>query len=104
MKGLECDSDPLFCGTFDCKLVPKNRSRTQLTVYCQLLQPIKDAIVSVIFETKNSKNIYSTWLNTTHNYCESIGKDRADIFGFTEQYLRKLDENMVKSCPINVSL
>ena len=104
MKSIECDSDPLFCGTFNCKMVPINRTRSQITVYCQLLKPIKDATVSVIFETKNSKNIYSTWLNTTHNYCESIGKDRADLFGFADKVLRKLDPNMVKNCPIKVSL
>ena len=85
-------------------MVPKNRTRTQLTVYCQLLQPINNVTVSIKIETKNSKNIYYTWLTGTANYCEEVGKGHADIFGYVEQLLRKLDKDMVKDCPIKVKL
>lgn len=100
---IECETAPNLCHKFDCYLAPINRTRTLLTVLCELQEPIEDMIVSVVMETRNSKNIYSTWVNETVNYCEKIGKDHSDFFGLVEGLMNKLDD-IVQSCPIKARM
>ena len=94
---------PKYCKDLVCSLVPVNRTRSQLSAMCQLLKPINEVAVSILTESKNSKNIYTPWLNTTVNYCENVGKGYVDFFGLVEQLLRKIDDNMVQKCPIKAS-
>ena len=97
---MECEIGSKFCKNLECSLVPKNRTRTQISIMCQLLKPINEVAVSILTESKNSKNIYTPWLNFTVNYCQNVGKGRADLFGYAEQVFRKIDENMLQNCPI----
>lgn len=97
---MKCEVHPDLCHSLDCFMKPVNRTRTKVSVLCLLKKPIEEMKVFIAIETKNSKNIYSTWMNETVDYCKNIGKGNIDVFGLVERLLEKSDARLVPHCPI----
>ena len=81
---------------------PLNRTTKLLTAYCYLNTTITEMVVRAVIEMKNSKNIYSVWLDQTLDYCKEFGEDHVDGLGLIADVFYKLDRNLVPPCPIKV--
>ena len=98
---MKCIQENL-CRELVCSVSPLSRTTKRFNAYCYLDTPIKELIVNLLVETKNSKNIYLIWVNQTLDYCAELGKGHIDILGVVEQILNKMDPNLLPSCPIQV--
>ena len=82
-------------------MTPVNRTRTLVTVRCDLRAPV-NIIVNVAIEIKNSKNYFSTWFNQTVDYCSAVekNKDSQDIIAWLARVLDEMDPGILQSCPV----
>ena len=71
---VECIAAPDLCHQLDCSIHPINRHQAVVNMNCKLKAPITEMMLTMILETKNSKNIYTVWANQTVDYCEKIGQ------------------------------
>ena len=70
-------------------------------MFCQLKTPITDMYLTLILETKNSKNIYTVWANQTVDYCGKIGEgNHVNLMGALEFIINKYAPGLLKACPI----
>ena len=58
--------------------------------------------LNVLLETKNSKNIFSTWVNRTTDYCDAVNNYQFDFFGILLKLFISIDPKCVRKCPIEV--
>ena len=101
---IECSKHLNFCKSSKCYLTPVNRTRTLLTLRCDLRAPV-DLITNVAIEIRNSKNIYITWFNQTFDYCATVGKnsDGLDIRAWLARVFNEVDPDILQSCPVKGS-
>ena len=85
----------------DCSIHPVNRHQATINMNCDLKTPITDMFLTMILETKNSKNIYSVWANQTVDYCGKIGEgNHVSLMGALELIINKYAPGVLRSCPI----
>ena len=90
-----------YCSKFECYFSPISRTKTRMHILCNLNHPIKDMFLNLVIETKNSKNIYSKWVNETTNYCEAVKSFQVNFIGFALKLYRSIDPAMVQNCPVS---
>lgn len=98
---IECSTHLTYCKSTQCFLTPINRTRTLLTVRCDLRKPL-NIMANLAIEIKNSKNFYTVWFNQTVDYCENIGreKDSQDVVAFITRIIGEIDPKILQRCPI----
>ena len=61
-------------------------------------------MLNLVLESKNSKNIYSIWINETADYCLEVGVKKVSILGVIQNLVNKYAPEILQTCAIKVIL
>ena len=100
MTKIECSIYSPLITKMECSVSPKSRRVAVLTGFMEFTEPITELMGNIAISFKNSKNIYSPWLNETFNYCKEVKNPHMSFTGIIQQVVHKLDPLFLKECPL----